>query len=338
MAEQLIENLSAASSTRRKYVDDYRANLMKIIRAKMKGKKLEMPRSPPSARARAVIDLMARLQGEPRAGQAARDARRTRRAHGAAKNADARQARDAPTARAHEGVLADARDHRHASSDRTTTGCSSRSTTAFAFSHPPTRGRVALVSRNGIDKTRQFPEVAEALAALHARVKHAVRARRRDRRDARRTPRRAFKRSRAACTSPTRRRSTRIRATSPAALMVFDLLLDGKSRSSPNRGACGASTSPRSSARREARGLASARRRRRRRSGDAAQGAPQHGWEGVIAKRSDAHYDAGRRTRDWLKLKIERRQEFVVGGWTEPRNSREHIGAILLGYYDERAR
>jgi bifunctional non-homologous end joining protein LigD len=33
-------------------------------------------------------------------------------------------------------------------------------------------------------------------------------------------------------------------------------------------------------------------------------------------------------------LKIEHRQEFVVGGWTEPRNTREHIGAILLGYFD----
>ena len=43
---------------------------------------------------------------------------------------------------------------------------------------------------------------------------------------------------------------------------------------------------------------------------------------------------AGNRSRDWLKLKIEFRQEFVVGGYTEPRNSREHIGALLLGYFD----
>src|SRR5262249_19057445 len=41
-----------------------------------------------------------------------------------------------------------------------------------------------------------------------------------------------------------------------------------------------------------------------------------------------------RRSRDWRKLKIESRQEFVVGGWTEPRNSREHLGALLLGYHD----
>jgi bifunctional non-homologous end joining protein LigD len=40
------------------------------------------------------------------------------------------------------------------------------------------------------------------------------------------------------------------------------------------------------------------------------------------------------RSREWLKLKVEFRQEFVVGGYTEPRNTREHLGAILLGYFD----
>jgi bifunctional non-homologous end joining protein LigD len=62
--------------------------------------------------------------------------------------------------------------------------------------------------------------------------------------------------------------------------------------------------------------------------------AHKRGWEGIIAKRADAPYLPGQRSRDWLKLKIELRQEFVVGGWTEPRNTREHIGALLLGYYD----
>jgi bifunctional non-homologous end joining protein LigD len=54
-----------------------------------------------------------------------------------------------------------------------------------------------------------------------------------------------------------------------------------------------------------------------------------------MAKRRDAKYRPGERTTDWLKLKIENRQEFVVGGWTEPRRSRSHLGAILLGYYDD---
>jgi bifunctional non-homologous end joining protein LigD len=62
--------------------------------------------------------------------------------------------------------------------------------------------------------------------------------------------------------------------------------------------------------------------------------ASKQGWEGIIAKRIDSTYEPGVRSRAWLKLKIENRQEFVVGGYTEPRNSRQHIGALLLGYYD----
>ncbi len=56
-------------------------------------------------------------------------------------------------------------------------------------------------------------------------------------------------------------------------------------------------------------------------------------WEGLIAKRSDAPY-LGARTRDWLKFKCENAQEFVVGGYTDPRGAREGLGALLLGYYD----
>jgi bifunctional non-homologous end joining protein LigD len=56
-------------------------------------------------------------------------------------------------------------------------------------------------------------------------------------------------------------------------------------------------------------------------------------WEGLIAKRTDAPY-RGARTRDWLKFKCENAQEFVVGGYTDPRGAREGLGALLLGYYD----
>jgi bifunctional non-homologous end joining protein LigD len=58
-----------------------------------------------------------------------------------------------------------------------------------------------------------------------------------------------------------------------------------------------------------------------------------NGWEGVIAKRADAPYRPGR-TRDWLKFKCENGQEFVIGGFTDPRGSRTGFGALLLGYYD----
>lgn len=57
------------------------------------------------------------------------------------------------------------------------------------------------------------------------------------------------------------------------------------------------------------------------------------GWEGLIAKRADAPYRAGR-TRNWLKFKCVSGQELVIGGYTDPRGSREGLGALLLGYYD----
>ncbi len=57
------------------------------------------------------------------------------------------------------------------------------------------------------------------------------------------------------------------------------------------------------------------------------------GWEGLIAKRADAPYRAGR-SRDWLKFKCVNAQEFVIGGYTDPRGARTGFGALLLGYYD----
>jgi bifunctional non-homologous end joining protein LigD len=58
------------------------------------------------------------------------------------------------------------------------------------------------------------------------------------------------------------------------------------------------------------------------------------GWEGLIAKRADSLYRSGKRSPDWRKLKIVHEQEFVVGGWTEPRHTRAYFGALLLGVYD----
>src|SRR3954467_9250861 len=57
------------------------------------------------------------------------------------------------------------------------------------------------------------------------------------------------------------------------------------------------------------------------------------GWEGLIAKRADAPYAAGRTDR-WLKFKCEAGQELVVVGWTDPAGSRVAFGALLLGYHD----
>lgn len=58
------------------------------------------------------------------------------------------------------------------------------------------------------------------------------------------------------------------------------------------------------------------------------------GLEGVIGKRRDSAY-ANRRSSDWVKLKCHLRQEFVVGGWTEPQGSRTGLGSLLLGVHDE---
>jgi bifunctional non-homologous end joining protein LigD len=58
------------------------------------------------------------------------------------------------------------------------------------------------------------------------------------------------------------------------------------------------------------------------------------GWEGLIAKRSEAPYVVGGRSRDWLKLKCVRDQEFVIGGWTDPSGARQGLGALLVGYHD----
>ena len=58
------------------------------------------------------------------------------------------------------------------------------------------------------------------------------------------------------------------------------------------------------------------------------------GWEGLIAKHADSLYQSGKRTPDWRKLKIVHEQEFVIGGWTEPRQTRSYFGALLLGVYE----
>ncbi|MDB5356471.1 MAG: polymerase LigD, ligase domain protein [Phycisphaerales bacterium] len=63
--------------------------------------------------------------------------------------------------------------------------------------------------------------------------------------------------------------------------------------------------------------------------------ARQGGLEGVIAKRLDSIYVPGQRSTAWIKIKILRRQEFVVGGWIAEESGRAgRIGAMLLGYHD----
>jgi DNA ligase D-like protein (predicted ligase) len=55
-------------------------------------------------------------------------------------------------------------------------------------------------------------------------------------------------------------------------------------------------------------------------------------WEGIIAKKADSLYVTAR-SREWLKFKCTREQEFVVGGFTDSKGRRVGFGALLLGYY-----
>lgn len=61
----------------------------------------------------------------------------------------------------------------------------------------------------------------------------------------------------------------------------------------------------------------------------------QNGLEGVMAKRVDAPYEPGKRSAHWRKVKVRRRQEFVVGGWTDGQGGRSgRLGSLIVGYHD----
>lgn len=60
----------------------------------------------------------------------------------------------------------------------------------------------------------------------------------------------------------------------------------------------------------------------------------RQGLEGIIAKSPGSLYESGQRSGAWLKCKVFGEQEFIIAGFTPPRNSRTHFGAILVGYHD----
>ena len=65
------------------------------------------------------------------------------------------------------------------------------------------------------------------------------------------------------------------------------------------------------------------------------ESAKKKGLEGLIAKRLDSTYLPGQRSDAWLKLKVRKRQEFIICGWQPGQGSRTDLpGSILLGYYD----
>ncbi|MDQ6717980.1 MAG: DNA ligase D [Gemmatimonadota bacterium] len=195
-----------------------------------------------------------------------------------------------------------------------------------------TPDEVRLITRNGKDKAAQFPEIVEALEKIARRTRRSLVLDGEMIALVRGKPARFQElqgRMHVKETSVIEKHST----SAPAALVLFDMLMDGEdvlirepwtSRRESLVKRIGKHAGDRvritdSSPHRGAETLAKAH---------------HEGWEGVIAKKMDARYEPGNRSKSWLKLKIEFRQEFVVGGFTEPRNTREHIGALLLGYYD----
>jgi bifunctional non-homologous end joining protein LigD len=193
-------------------------------------------------------------------------------------------------------------------------------------------GAVRLTSRLGNDKTGQFPEIARALAAFARKLKADVLL---DGEivalDAHGEPT-GFQRLQGRIHLTSERDIDGRQGTQPVAFVAFDVLRDGDT---------------------DVRALPlTARRARLERifgntgtsllrlsdfhAGDGRtlyRDVLARGWEGLVAKQLDSSYQSGRRSRAWRKIKVLRRQECVVGGWTEGRGSRSYFGALLLGVW-----
>ena len=65
--------------------------------------------------------------------------------------------------------------------------------------------------------------------------------------------------------------------------------------------------------------------------------AERKGLEGIMAKRADSAYASGSRSADWLKIKISKRQEVVIAGFTAPKRTRPFFGALVLAVRENNA-
>jgi bifunctional non-homologous end joining protein LigD len=202
--------------------------------------------------------------------------------------------------------------------------------------------RVRFFSRNGNEKTDQFPAIAAALEKINAKLKAplildgeivAI--------DKSGTPL-GFQQIQHRIGLTGAADIARAERTWPAAIIVFDLLRDGDEdlRGKP---------------------LALRRMTLQQRLGKlvskkddvtalvrlseiaADDGQPmlaraqKEGWEGLIVKDGQSLYHSGRRTPAWRKLKLLKMQEFVIGGYSAPQGARSHFGSLLLGYYQDDA-
>jgi bifunctional non-homologous end joining protein LigD len=70
---------------------------------------------------------------------------------------------------------------------------------------------------------------------------------------------------------------------------------------------------------------------------DLLEAARRQDLEGIVAKRCDSPYRPGKRTGEWIKTRVWRRQEFVIGGYIPGEGKRaKRVGSLLVGYYDKR--
>ena len=196
------------------------------------------------------------------------------------------------------------------------------------------RADVRLWSRLGNDKTSQFPSIVRALEPF-ARTLRApllldgeLVALDTEGRPA------GFQRLQGRIHLTGAQDVERIDRAQPVALVLFDLLRDGEQdiRGLPL-------TDRRARLERRVAPALSHIVRLSEQAADDGRGlyerALKEGWEGLIVKEARAPYHAGRRSPCWRKLKLLRQEEFVVGGWTEPRQTRQYFGALLLGLYDD---
>jgi bifunctional non-homologous end joining protein LigD len=65
------------------------------------------------------------------------------------------------------------------------------------------------------------------------------------------------------------------------------------------------------------------------------EAARERGLEGIVAKDAASPYETGRRSTAWRKVKVRAEEEFVIGGYTAPEGARTHFGAILIGAFDD---
>lgn len=63
--------------------------------------------------------------------------------------------------------------------------------------------------------------------------------------------------------------------------------------------------------------------------------AERMGLEGIIAKKSDSLYSSDRRSKEWLKIKVHKRQEVVIAGFTKNENTSKSFSSLLLGVYEK---